>query len=563
MPERQRGVQPETDLQWLDLSDFSAGIYDYTHVAGTSPNVPGPPNAADPRFTWSCIALPKGGLGPLPKMVGETGWPGDYVAGPNNYIVGLLVHDELADGTTEAITMFQADDGTDQYWQAYSVIVENPAAGGLIVQNIIPTPGPGVFGSPYPAMTRAAATSPTTTPGNPVCVFPGEWTDPTGNVYMYPDPSTPTSRTAKLLYPASGDGVAGQVIAHQSRIIVLSGIGYPYPVGGGFAVNEQIAFTDPPNSDVLGFQQTVLATEQPFGYGAGGSISAGELFLVKKRGGAVVVTGDIASPNVTVLPGVTSTGGFYGSAHSGQIGFVYCSFDNGAWVWNGGSTSQKISTQLDDSFFLPPEWETMASNNYGFYVRCIADRIYFSNNWLYDLNTRSWWRYYPTTDQDPTNGLNLFYVQEVDGQFIYGGRLSFPDTDRNYLYKFDQQTPADTWQWQCLPRRLTENRLTQLREVVVRASANLDNLDATITVTVFNGATQVGSVTTPAGDIKAAPTMIRMPIGAVSAGSTPYASEDITVRISADGNGGPAPTLHSCGLGWKQRTKAPTIGVSS
>jgi hypothetical protein len=273
-----------------------------------------------------------------------------------------------------------------------------------------------------------------------------------------------------------------------------------------------------------------------------------------------VVTGDIASPNVTILPGVESTGGFFGSAHSGQIGFVYCSYDNGAWVWNGGSTSQKISTQLDDSFFLPPEFDTMASNNYGFYVRCIADRIYFSNNWFYDLNTSSWWRYYPTAAQ---GGLDLFYVQEVDGADIYAGRLSFPDTDRNYLYKFGQGTPSETWQWQCLPRRMTDNRNVQIREVVVRATSNLGNTDSQITVTVFNGSTEVGSVTTPVGQIKAYPTMIRLPIGGVSAGSTPYASEDITIRIAATGNSGPAPNLHSCSIGWKQRQHAPTIGVSS
>ena len=558
MPAHPRGVEPESDFQWLDLEDFSAGIYDYSHVANQSPNVPGPVNAADPNQTFSCIALPKGGLGPLPGLAQSYEWPGDYISDADNYIVGLLVHDELANGDTEAVAMFQADDGTTQYWQAWSYIPETNV-GGLIVQNIIATPGPGLFGSPYPQMTRAAATDPTTTVGNPVVVFPGPWSDPDGNVYMYPDPAAPTTYGAKALY-AAGAGVAGQVLVHQSRIIVLSGIDYPYPAGGGFNTNEQIAFTDPPNSDILGFQQTVLATEQPYGYGAGGSISAGELFLVKKRGGGIVVTGDIYSPNVTILPGVTSTGGFYGAAHSGQIGFVYCSYDNGAWVWNGGSTSQKISMQLDDSFFLPPEFATMLSNNYGFYVRCIADRIYFSNNWFYDLNTSSWWRYYPTKAQ---GGLDLFYTQEVDGGDIYAGRLSFSDTDRNFLYRFDQSVPTHTWQWQGLPRRLTKNRFVEIRQVVVRASSNSGNGNGQITVAVFNGATQVGSVTTPEGSIGAAPTMIRMPIGAVSAGSTPYASEDITVRISATGNGDAAPNLHSCSLGWNQRAQAPTIGVGS
>ena len=353
MPTEPRGSKPETDLQWLELEDFTAGIYDYTHVAGTNPNVPCPPGAADPDQTWSCIALPKGGLGPLPAMSGTTDWPGDYITGPDNFIVGLLVHNELSDGTYEAVAIFQADDGTDQYWQAYSIGLFG-GSNNLITENIIPTPGPGLFGSPYPALTRVALTDPTTTVGNPEVVFPGPDTVPGGNVYLYPDPADLTAFGAAKLYSTENPGIAGQVLVHQSRILVLAGVDYPWPAGGGINVNEQIAFTDPPNSNELGAADTVLATEQPYGYGCGGSISAGELFLVKKRGGAIVVTGDIFSPNVTILPGVQPTGGIYGSAHSGSPGFVYCSFDNGAWIWNGGSTAQKISTQLDDSFFLPP-----------------------------------------------------------------------------------------------------------------------------------------------------------------------------------------------------------------
>src|SRR5208282_2542453 len=121
---------------------------------------------------------------------------------------------------------------------------------------------------------------------------------------------------------------------HQNRIIVLSGVTYDYPAGSGFDTNEQICFTDPPNSAALGFQQTVLVPEEPYGYGCAGSISAGELVLIKKRGGGVVVTGDIFSPNVTDLPGVEPTGGIYGNASSGLDGFFYCSYENGAWVWN-------------------------------------------------------------------------------------------------------------------------------------------------------------------------------------------------------------------------------------
>ncbi len=562
MPAEPRGVQPESDLQWLDLADFSAGIYDYTSVSTQAPNVPGPKGAADPYFTHSCIALPGGGLGPLPAVAQEYTWtPTAY---PTNYIVGLLVHDELSNGDTEVFVIQEADNGTTHIWQPFSYIAETTTFTAAGLGTSEPSAA-GIFGSPYPQLTRAAATDPTTTPGNPVIVYPNggpssNTNTATGQLWMYPNPATPTSYTPLALITGPPyTSVSGQVLVHQSRVVVLAGITYMYPAGGGFDTNENINFTDPPNSTDYGNQMTVLAAEEPYGYGCGASISAGELMLIKKRGGGIVVTGDIFAPNVTFLPGVQPTGGIYGSAHSGLPGMIYCSFDNGAWSWNGGSTSQKISSQLDDSFFLPSVFSAMESNNYGFYCRCIGDKVYFSMNWLYDTRTNSWWRYYADATQ---GGADLFWVQEVDGQQIYAAPLQFTSSDLTFLYRFDQTVPSETWQWQGLPIRLTTNRFVELREVVVRASTNSGNTAATVKVSIYQGATEVGSVTTPAS-ILAAPTMIRMPIGSANAGGNVYTGEDLTIRITALGNSAAAPNVHSVSLGYKQIAKAETVGVSS
>ena len=628
MPETPRGVQPETDYQWIELTDFTAGCYDYTSISGGTPNVPGPKGAADATQTFSCIALPSGGLGPLPGLAQSYTWP--LTNGATTYLVGLLVHDELANGDTEAIIIGEYDTGTNHIWGAASYILETNTATSIV--ETTEASASGIFGSPYPQMTRASPlievsgvsidgstavitvvsggwpgvnvgdfatvasgtgtipadttvqsisgndltlSGPTTAagtatvgftdvnqPGQPVVVFPaGGPAEPTdaGALYMYPNPQTPTSYTPYDLIPLT-PSVTGQVIVHQNRVVVLSGITFEYPTGGGFETNEQINFTDPPNSQVLGFQQTVLAAEEPYGYGAGGSQSAGELFLVKKRGGGLIVSGDIFSPSVTFFPGIQPTGGFYGSSSSGVTGFYYCSANNGAWRWNGGNTSMKVSNQLDDSFFLPAEFDTMDSNNYGFYCRCIGDKVYFSNNWLYDTRTGGWWRYYPTAAQ---GGTNLFWVNEVDGPQIYAANLSFPDSDKSFLYRFDQTIPTQGYQWHSLPIRLTTDRYVELRQVVLRASSNSGNTAATVEVSVWNGTTQVGSVTTPSGHISEYPTMISMPIGAINAAGHPYSSEDLTIRISAHGNSGAAPNIHSVSLGYKQVASAPTIGVSS
>lgn len=562
-----RGVNPDSDLQWLDLSDFSAGLYDYSSISGTIPNVPAPRGAADQSFTWNCIALPQGGLGPLPGVTQTYIFPANInTTGGPTFVTGLLIHDELGNGHTEAVIITCYDDGTTHSFQAISLELETLTSNQIVL--VTQPTATGFFGSPYPEMTRAAASSPTTTSGNPCIVFPsGPPEQPAGTtqVYMYPNPATPTSFIPLGLItgsPGSQTSVAGQLVVHESRIFIFAATDYQWPVGSTFFTNENINYTDPPNSTTLGNQQDVLFTEAPYGYGAAGSQSAGELFIVKHRGGGLILNGDIATnPSTTLLPGVTPTGNFFGRGASTPIGYVYCSLDNGAWSWNGSNTAQKISQQLDDRFFLPPEFNTsFIGNNYGFYVNFFGDKIYLSNNWLFDMRNNSWWRYYPPSG---FGGADLFWVQPVNGNFIYAAQFSFlGNTSRTFLYRFDPASPATSWVWQSLPMRLTDNRFIEVREVVVRASSNKLSTTATIQVQILSNNVVVGSVTTPA-QIKNYPTMIRMPVGAVSAGGAPYSGEDVTIRVTAEGNSGnPAPNLHSLTLGWKQVAHAPTTGVS-
>ncbi len=286
--------------------------------------------------------------------------------------------------------------------------------------------------------------------------------------------------------------MTGQVVCYGNRILCLAGVNFGWPAGGGFDTNEEINFTDPPNSAFFGFQQTVLAAEDPFGYGGASSVSAGELFIIKKRGGGVVVTGDIFSPNVTFLPGVQPTGGMYGQAGAGSVGVFYCSLQNGAWLWNGGNTSQKISTQLDENFFLPPEFTTMGGNNYGYFVQCIGDKAYFSNNWMYDMTLGSWWKYFPDESQ---NGRNYFWVNPVSGRYIYAGVLSFTGTGV-FMAQFDTQTPAQTYQWCSLPLALASPfQVSDIREVVIIASCT--DVNCAITVSILDDNTEVASNTMP------------------------------------------------------------------
>ena len=563
-----RGVSDESDYAWVDLADFSAGCYDYTSIANSNPIVPGPHGALDAGNTFSCVALPNGGLGPLPGIGISYDWTDTHATLPAvNFVTGLLVHDEI--GQPEAISMIEWDDGTNHFFIADSFAPFGPTF-TRITSTVNPSGGLNEFpfGSPYPQMTRAAATAPTTTPGTPVCVFPvASFAYPNataGQLFMYPNPATPTSYTPlKLITDGTPQSLTGMVLVHENRVVVLANNGYGWPLGGAgaYVINEEINFTDPPNSDTYPAdttpgQQLVAVAEEPYGFGCGGSISSGELLLIKRRGGAALINGDLFAPtSIIPLPGVQSTGQGYGNADSGQAGMAYCSINQGAWMWNGSNTSQKISAQLDDNFFMTPSSGIYLS----WYTKWVGDKLYFSNNWMLDTRTNSWWRYYPTAAQ---GGVDLFWIQpDGTGESIYCAPLIFTSANTTYLYRFDEPLPAPNWQAQTLPIRLTTQRFVELRQVVVRASSNLGNGAATVEIQLYNGPTLVGHWTTPA-TIGARPTMIRMPTGPVLAGGSPYASEDLTVRIIAAGNGGAAPNVHSVSLGYSQRAKAPTIGVS-
>ncbi len=605
--------------QWYEVSDFSPGVYTHVNTTGTFNRLlEAPKGAADAAGTYACVSLPDGGLGPWYEL--DHSYSYTPISGTTNYLVGFLVHDELANGDTEAFIVTEYDNGTNRHWQAYSYdITTNTFT--LVQSTTEATSTGGIFGSPYPQFTRVNLTfvtgvtftsgSPnisaasfagvsdgdsisiwsvtsgtpsipaettvetitsttgvlsvnatgsgtalvaftsTVTPGNPVIVFPvggpASPTDPqAGQVYLYPDPSNPTAYGTLALITGSGtnwSSVAGQILVHQNRIIDLAGITYSYPAGGGFDTNEQINFTDPPNSAVLGFQQTVVVPEEPYGFGAGGSISAGELFLVKRRGGGVVITGDIFAPNVTFLPGVQPTGTIYGQGCSGMAGFFYCSYAQGAWLWNGANTAQKISTQLEDNFFLPAEYFTgMKSNNYGFFIQSIGDKVYFSNNYLYDSRTNAWWKYYPDASQ---GGTNLYYVNPVSGPKIYAANLSF-GSGADFMYEFDTATPAQHYQWTSMPTVLpVQDRVIDVREVVIKASCTAAN--CSVTLTILDKGAVVWGPTAQTGTLSQGPDYVRFNTAGLGCTAPQF-------RINVDNaSAGDMGVVHDMRVRWRPR----------
>jgi hypothetical protein len=558
---------PQTEdihpYQWLDIDDFSPGAFSHDGTVGypVDRRIPAPRGAHDPANSFACIALPGGGIGALPGVTATYTWPGSSIVSGNTFVTGFFLHDELqgVNSGTEAIIIDEWDDGVNHHMQAGSYVIETTTFNQIVATTN--TTATGIFGSPYIEATRMSTANPATAPFHPVIVWPSggpaQAAPAIGQVYVYPNPSAPTLFPPFSLISGSSS-VAGQLLVHQGRVLVLAAQTYSWPTGttNVFTTNDNINFTDPSLTTSLGIQLEILAPEEPYGYGAGGSQSAGELFLVKKRGGGVIATGDISNPSVTILPGVASTGNMFGRGASTPIGFVYGSFDNGLWTWNGSNTSSKLSAQLDDGFFLPFEftgsngYPNMVSNNYGFYVNTFGDRIYVSNNWLFDIKSNSWWKYYPDAAQ---GGTQLFYVQPVNGNFIYCSVLSFPNSNKTFMYRFDPATPAQQYQWTSLPLNLaTQDRVSDIREVVVRASSTVGtNNEITLTiadqgVTVFtNTKTNIGT----------GPQLLRWG----SIGATGLQSPQVQVNVQNTGPSQDMPIVHSIHLHWKPRAHIASV----
>lgn len=546
--------------QWVHIEDFTPGIWTKSFVDELA-IVPAPLGASQAPGTWGCGALPGGGLGPLPGLVFKSTYTETFRGATDVFVVGMAVNPALVSGHTELVIMVEATSGSHHYFLPYSY-VPTVAINNIATAQITANPTPGFFGAPYPTWTRMRATDPTTKPGYPTLVFPASvTTDPhgtSGHLFAYPDPTTRTAFKAKdlITVSATGHGITGQVIGYSNAVVVLTGVKYTWPAGTGITINENIDFTTPPNSDTYGNQQTVFVAENPWGYGAWGSISTGELLLVKKEGGGVIISGTIASPvSAIYLPGIQPTGDFVGHADASELGLFYCSQNMGAWVWNGGNTSQKISTQLLDNFYDCSTGK-IASNNYGFFACRWGQYIVFSNNYIYDTATQSWWLLYPQTNGvgAGTNYRRFFhYSVGRNGYELWACPLVLSATGvtpgPGWVYRFDSRLAAKRYRWQSLPIHVAAdaNQVVDVRQVVVRASGTGTGSSGGFTVQI---GTWIG--TSDAVTLGKTPKDVRFNVGTGASGQ-----QDIVVTIAAH-NETPtlataAPTIHSIDIGYQLR----------
>lgn len=217
-----------------------------------------------------------------------------------------------------------------------------------------------------------------------------------------------------------------------------------------------------------------------------GSISTGEFIVFYGSGGATVYYGDLQFPSSAIfLPGVTGPGYCNCPALSTPNGLVYVTDSAGVWLWNGGNTSQKISTQLPDNAFLRaiPGLSTdfvpsfVGQSNMGQW----ANWSFFPNNLMWDADTGGWWQI-----EDPGvanfqvfggqgGSVQFFYASVANAYSATGGTLSVP------ISVFNRQAPQSSYSWTSTPIPNPGSDVT-LGAVEICAS-NTTATTATVTIT--------------------------------------------------------------------------------
>lgn len=596
--------QGDPQLQWEHITDFSPGIVQYNPAvgsfgSGTLYSTIAPLGSAS--FAARCINKPGTGLCPfwIYSMVKQAGVPSGNSPGghpftstaintgtgtvggigniatvssplysqDNEYSDALVLTFALVDSVGAIYhyaDVFWSNTGTTifdsgvQLWSGIAPAVPPPAGPAGVAFDITSQISTGLT-IPYPMLIMG---------------FYFAFLLPSGTGLPY-YPNVATGASNRLGFIAGGDfGICSAAFAHVNRVFSIeeNNIGI-IPGTSGLRIQSDsiVNFSDPPaafNAGVPSELSSVPITyslENTSGFGAWGSVSTGELVLIRRGSGAVVVNGDAAYPSSVIkLPAVQGTGGIMQRMSMCNAGAVYVTETNGVWAWNGGNTATKISEQIPDvsclrQEFQPggPSWNPSLAGSIG--VRnhhdVLNNLVFFPNNWVYDSINNSWWQC-----EDPNVLLFASWsASRSTSNFIYGTPpFAALGGDFN-IYAFDSRQPATSWEWTSnpIPSPLS---LPCLQEVEICASypyAGVGVAQATITVTPQAPPNSNSSFTNnPQSVTFTIPKGISGWRGSSRLGFT---ENNICINVQAAGGGtGAAPILHEIHLGY---TKSRSTGV--
>lgn len=129
----------------------------------------------------------------------------------------------------------------------------------------------------------------------------------------------------------------------------------------------------------------------PSSVGSVASMNASQLLIVKRHGGASIVTGDMGSPTVVDMPSVTPTHEDPNIGVATPLGYTYGS-TSGVWAWAGSDSSQLLSPQFDDAFWVHDMADRAADDQPRGKFNFSHPWLFAPNGFLFNFETQSWWR---------------------------------------------------------------------------------------------------------------------------------------------------------------------------
>lgn len=588
------------DLEYHSLADFRPGIYGVTQYSGQNVALQTyplhvPDGAAQLTETYGCVALPSGSLAPGPRVIpldpvqAETTQANNTAAlnpqvnlGMGCLAVGPVFPDatpgsfDMKDAFTyEALclytcTLWVLTAGTAAIsrekfrvikgWGTELDQTSSVTSGGSNSTNSLLVSG-GFFADMQ--SIRSADTDPTLA-GYPLVLasfgygYQGAGADAgigAGSMFIFPDINTASGDTDNFATYTPASGILGHnVIVHQGRAVWVQRPANRSWSADGFAAYYSMLGYAASNDIYSATIGTLIIPDLGLdGIFSMFSVNASELLIIRGRGGAVSIRGDLDNPTIVRLPGVQGTEGLPNVGTNSPIGYVYGS-RAGVFAWRGGDESSYLSPQLPGAFWVSPldadvmERRKINSGSFAF----SDPYIYAPNNFMYDTVTQSWWRYLiPGVDTDDGSATETTacgyhstgpYSGDVYAQYysvpyvsnatwLPGFRIS--KNDRNHHYK-----------WTSQPLTWTRKRMVEVRDIVMLVQG-----DGFITVTL-------SSLLQPDGAKTASFTCNNhdAPVR-LSTDSFHFLGADVivTVEATAGVQGDAAPTIHSIDFGTMHR----------
>src|SRR5215471_11069999 len=295
-------------LHYLAITDFSPGIKADTRVStifgsGVEPNATGQPGEAlytqtipgfGPAYTQGCYANSEGRLIPLP---GAQALANPIPMGTDTFVDSAGIIATLANNIPNEdvwVWVHVVNNTPKDCMRVYRCPV-SLVAPTLIKSHI----GAGATAGPGRGITRFLSRGQRanfSTPGGPELFW--EWTSgephTDGSTMFYdvfPDPNATNVDTPDFEETGVINNAAfllgGQIVPHNGRILRFCEQNHNFGTRK-FYSNERVRNTDPPNAVSLTSTTTdsILDPQFPGTYGAWGSLTYGELLIVKQFGGA-------------------------------------------------------------------------------------------------------------------------------------------------------------------------------------------------------------------------------------------------------------------------------------